>query len=131
MAEGQAAAKQKVASRVALVHLGENEAGLIGDAFTQFKIHPVKLNGDATDRLQKEKFDGLVLRLDRDSDEFLSSIRSAPSNKHSVIYAITSDAQLAMKYSRHGINVVLKDPVDRISAFVGKLSSFVRRRSSQ
>lgn len=125
MAESQATSQQKVASRVALVHLRENEAGLMSDALAQFKITPVKVEGDAIDRLRKEKFDGLVLRLDQDSDAFLTSIRQSPSNKHSVIYAITSDQQLAMKHSKHGINVVLKDPVDRITALRAVRSTYL------
>lgn len=121
----EATSQQKVASRVALVRLDEREAGVIGDAFSQFKISPVRLNGDAPDRLQREKFDGLVLRLTKDSEELLDGIRKAPSNKHAVIYAITSDPMLAMKYSRHGINVVLKDPVDRLSALRAVRSTYL------
>ena len=125
MAEAAATTQQKVASRVALVRLDEKEAGLIGDAFSQFRINPVRLNGDAADRLKREKFDGMVLRLTKDSEELLAQVRSAPSNKHAVIYAITSDPTMAMKYSRHGINVVLKDPIDRIAALRAVRSTYL------
>jgi hypothetical protein len=63
--------------------------------------------------LTREKFEGCVVPLAHDNaEEVLRSARSAPSNRHMVLYGI-SDHKTAMKFSSFGINAILPDPLDR------------------
>jgi hypothetical protein len=101
-------------ARIALVGLNTKDAELVGDAFRQFKLNvvPIPLE-DAATRLVREKYEGCVVRLGEDgAEQLLKTARSAPSNRHMVLYWI-SDHKTAMKFSSFGINAILPDPLDR------------------
>jgi hypothetical protein len=84
------------------------------DAFRQFKLSTVTLSAEeAAQRLVREKFEGCAIPLEHPMAEtVLKAARSAPSNKHMVLYGI-SDHKTAMKFSAFGINAVLPNPLDK------------------
>jgi hypothetical protein len=101
-------------ARIALVGLSAGDEQLIAEAFKQFKLQTISLKMDeAVQRLTREKFEGCVVPLAHDSaEEVLRSARSAPSNRHMVLYGI-SDTKTAMKFSSFGINAILPSPLDK------------------
>lgn len=101
-------------ARIALVGLDGKDADLVGDAFRQFKLNVVPVPfEDAATRLVREKYEGCVVRLGEDGAEhLLKTARSAPSNRHMVLYGI-SDHKTAMRFSSFGINAILPDPLER------------------
>jgi hypothetical protein len=104
------------AARVALYGMDEASAGILSDCFHQFQIRTVWVS-DLLDRLEREKFEGCVLPLDSpEADALLSGARKSRSNSRIVIYALCTDTQQALRYSRYGINVLLDQPVRRASA---------------
>jgi hypothetical protein len=107
---------KKAVARAALVELDEATSGVLRDCFKQFGIQTVPLAEDAIQRLQKEKFEALVLRLDEHAGKVLESVRNSPSNRRLVIYGIASGPKAALKYSRYGINTVVDEPVERQAA---------------
>lgn len=107
---------KKAVARVALIDLDEATSGVLRDCFKQFGIQTVGFSDDAIHRLQKEKFEGLVLRLDDKAGAVLESARNSPSNRRIVIYGIASDPKQALKYSRFGVNAVVDERVERQAA---------------
>ncbi len=105
---------KKAVARVALIGLDEATAAVLTDCFHQFAIHTVRLSlEDAMQRLQKEKFEALAIRLQGHSDRLLEVARTSASNQRIVIYGIAPGSKQALQYSRWGINAVLDDPVER------------------
>ncbi|MBI2682318.1 MAG: PilZ domain-containing protein, partial [Acidobacteriales bacterium] len=102
----------KLAARVALVQLQPAEAAVLTECFRQFKIEAVPVEEDPVRHLTKEKFEGAVLRLNEDSEPTLKAIRSAPSNRAMVLYAI-ADTKVAIRFSQYGINVVFPTPIEK------------------
>lgn len=101
-------------ARIALVGLNPKDAELVGEAFRQFKLTVVPIPfAEAATRLVREKYEGCVVRLsDEGAEELLRTARSAPSNRHMVLYGI-SDHKTAMRFSSFGINAILPDPLER------------------
>jgi len=89
---------------------------ILRDCFKQFGIQSVAVSGDIVQRLQREKFEACVLRLDDNPESILEAVRSSPSNRRIVIYGLTADPRAAMKYSRYGINAILNQPLERQGA---------------
>lgn len=110
------APQPKTAARVAMLNLAPETAGVIGDSFKTFHIQTVPLEQDWATRLQREKFDGCVLRLDDDCEAVLKTARSSASNKHMLLYCVTPDTRTASQFSRYGINALFYEPLDRSSA---------------
>jgi len=102
----------KTTTRIAMLSLSPETQATLTDCFKQFKIATVSLGDDGPQRVLKEKFEGCVVRLDDNSSDLLKTIRSSPSNRALVLYAI-ADHRTAMKYSEFGINAVIAEPVDR------------------
>lgn len=100
---------------MALVNVDERSSALLHDCFRQFGIQTVALGADAVQRLQKEKFEALALRLNGDAVEVLETVRNSPSNRRVVLYGIASSSKQALRYSKYGVNSVLDDPVERQS----------------
>jgi len=110
------AQSQKVVARVAMVNLEESSMAILRDCFKQFGIQSVGVSGDIVQRLQREKFEACVMRLDGEAEPILQAARNSPSNRRIVIYGLTPDPRAAMKYSRYGINAILNEPLERQAA---------------
>jgi Tfp pilus assembly protein PilZ len=104
-------------ARVALFHLDAAAELVLHDSFKQFNIDVVRLDGDIPNRLWKEKFEACVVPLDHpEAAKILEAARSSPSNRRLVIYAIAADSAETLRFSKHGLNVVLPRPLDRQAA---------------
>jgi hypothetical protein len=105
---------QDKTARIALVGITGSDEQQLADAFKQFKLQTVTIPlEDATQRLTREKLEGCVIPLAHDrADELLKAARSAPSNRHMVLYGI-SDQKTAMKFSAYGINAILPSPLEK------------------
>jgi hypothetical protein len=111
-----AAAPKKTLGRVAVVGLGPEATGVLAECFRQFAIQTVAISDDPVERLQREKFEACVLRLDDDAARVLEAARKSPSNSRIVVYGVCNTAQEALKYSRFCVNAVLGSPVERQNA---------------
>ena len=106
---------RKASAKVALVDLKDPARTLLVECFRQFGIETRELNGDAVDRLKKEKFEACVVKLAASAAPVMESARTSPSNSRLVLYAIGGTAQEALKYSKYGINAVFQEPLERPS----------------
>ncbi len=104
---------KKAVPRVALIGLEEATSVVLADCFRQFGIDTVALSGDAGQKLHKEKFEAMVVRLDEHAEKMLEAARSSPSNRRLVIYALAPGTRKTHTYSRYGINAVFEEPVER------------------
>src|SRR3954464_11965192 len=103
-------------ARVAIFHIEPDAETVLRDCFKQFKIDTIRLEGDITQRLWKEKFEACVVPLDHeDASKILEAARTSPSNRRLVIHAIAADSAETLRFSKHGLNVVLPRPVERQS----------------
>jgi hypothetical protein len=108
---------KKVFARVMLVNLDEPSAHILRDCFRQFGIRTVVADGDAANRLGREKFEACVVRLsDASAAGVLEAARTSASNSRIVIYGIANNTPEALRFSKYGINAMLDSPVDRQSA---------------
>lgn len=107
---------RKTMSRAALVGVKDSARTLLSECFRQFGVETVTMSADAAERLNKEKFQACVVRLDSDATPVLDAIRSSSSNSRMVIYGVGGSVQDAMKYSKFGINAVFNEPLERPSA---------------
>ena len=105
----------KATATVALVNLDPKASVLLRDCFRQFGIETAAMSAEETQRLRKEKFQGLVLPLDDTAEPVLQTCRQSPSNSRIVVYGIAGSLQEALYYSRYGINAVLDRPLERQS----------------
>ncbi|MGH9555440.1 MAG: PilZ domain-containing protein [Terriglobales bacterium] len=111
-----AAAAKKAVATVALVELEEASATILRDCFKQFGIQTTPLEGDVAQRLQRQKFEAMALRLNDSAEAVLQAARSSPSNRRVVVYGISSDTKDTLRFSKYCINAVLPDPLDRQAA---------------
>ena len=111
-------------ARVAIFHVDGDVEAVVREAFKQFNIETVRVDGDIGQRLFKEKFEACVVPLDHpEASTILEAARSSPSNHRLVIYAIAADSAETLRFSKHGLNVVLPRPLDRQSALRAVRSS--------
>lgn len=103
----------KPAARVALVNVREADAVILREAFRQFGIHAVDVEGDFAARLSRERFEGCVVELGGDAEAVLSTIRSSAANRKLVLYIIASASEQVLRYASFGINAVFEAPLDR------------------
>ncbi len=105
---------KKAVARVALVNLEEPSVSLVQEAFKQFEIECVVLDGDtASRRLHREKFEALAVLLDDRAHEILEATRSSPSNRRIVVFGVSDGTPLGLKFSRYGINTLLFEPLEK------------------
>lgn len=107
---------KKASARAALVNIPGQAGQIIAECFRQFGVEAIPIGNDAPARLQKEKFDACILRLDPSSEPVMETVRSSPSNQRMVLYGLGGSAQEAMKFSKYGINAMFQEPIDRSSA---------------
>jgi hypothetical protein len=106
---------KKASARVALVDMNRSASNTLLECFRQFGIEAVSLNGNAAERLTKEKFEACVIKLAPESQSIMDAARSSPSNSRIVLYAVGGSAQEAMSYSKYGINAIFQEPLERPS----------------
>jgi PilZ domain len=107
---------KKATARVALVDMREQAGSLLADCFKQFAIDAVSMNGNAAERLTKEKFEACVVKLAPPAEEVMGAARNSLSNARMVIYGMGGSAQDAMAYSKYGINAIFHEPLERSTA---------------
>jgi hypothetical protein len=107
---------RKTAARVALFDLTAASAHLITDCFRQFGIETVSIARQHADRLQREKFEACVLRLDETAGSIIELARATASNSRIVIFGLGGTAQDAMRYSKLCINAIFHEPLERSAA---------------
>lgn len=98
---------------VALVGLEEAPSSILRDCFKQFGIQTTPLEGDIAQRLQRQKFEAMALRLDDAAEALLLAARSSPSNRRVVVYGIAADPKASLRYSKYCINAILQEPLER------------------
>jgi hypothetical protein len=104
---------KKASARVALIDLKEPARNTLSECFRQFGIEGVPLNGNAAERLKKEKFEACVVKLGPEAQSVMESARTSASNSRIVLYAVGGSAQDAMHYSKYGINAIFHEPLER------------------
>lgn len=111
--------QSKLAARAAVVGLEAAAGKLLQECFRQFQIEVIAMAGDGIEqRLNKEKFEALVIRLDPSTEGVIQNARNSSNNKRVVIYGVAKDTHEAMRYSRLGINALFEtkwfqEPMDR------------------
>src|ERR1051326_3085384 len=77
---------KKASARVALVNLNPATHRVLTECFRQFGMESIAMTGEATERLQKEKFEACVVKVSPESEPVMMSARSSPSNSRVVLY---------------------------------------------
>ena len=109
-------ASKKALARVALVNLNPATHSVLNECFRQFGMESVAMSQEATERLQKEKFEACVVQVKPESEPVMMSARSSPSNSRLVIYGLGGSAQDALGFSKYGINAIFHEPLERQAA---------------
>jgi len=104
---------RKVNARAALFNLPEPSSSLLAECFRQFGIEAVPVLDADSQRLHTQKFDACVLPLGGSVGHIIELARSSPSNSRLVIYGLGGSAQDAMRYSKHCINAMFHEPLER------------------
>jgi hypothetical protein len=107
---------RKSIARVALFDLPEPSHSLLSDCFRQFGVETLQLHGQHAERLQKEKFDACVLRLDPAAGPVIEMARASASNSRMIIYGLGGSARDALRYSKLCLNAVFHEPLERSAA---------------
>jgi hypothetical protein len=79
-------------------------------------MESISMTHEATERLQKEKFEACVVKVDPTSEPVMMSARTSPSNSRVVIYGLGGTAQEAIGFSKYGINAIFHEPLERTAA---------------
>ncbi len=104
---------RKVNARVALYNLPKTSSSLLTECFRQFGIETVPISDADQECLLREKFDACVLPLGESVGHIIEKARSSASNSRLVIYGLGGTAQDAMRYSKHCINAIFHEPLER------------------
>jgi len=115
--------KAKHGPTALLIHLEKDEAELLGGVFRQFSIASETCSGDVAKVVGKKKFEACVLRLDDGAESTLQTLRDSARNRSVAILGICSSAPQAMRFSKYGINALLRDPLERQDAMRGVRSA--------
>ena len=108
-----AAAKSKPVPKVALIGIERPAAEVLRAAFQQFKIESHAVTADPAEAMHKKKFEGCVVRLDENAQPVLEAVRTSARNRQITILGLCHSHEEAVRYSKFGINAVLKLPLDR------------------
>lgn len=119
--ENKGAAKQ--GATALLIHLEKDEVELLRGVFRQFSIETEAASGDVDKIVSKRKFQACVLRLDDGAEAILEAVRASARNRSVPILGLCTSTAQAMRYSRFGINALLRDPLDRQDAIRGVRSA--------
>ena len=105
--------KTKPIPTVALIGIEQQSAELLRAAFQQFKIGAHVIAADPAEAMHKKKYEGCVVRLDDKALPVLEAVRSSARNRQITIMGLCDTHDEAVRYSKFGINAVLKLPLDR------------------
>jgi hypothetical protein len=100
-------------ARVALIGLDDPSAAVLADCFRQFGIDTFGVSVAQAERIYTEKFDATALYLDESAERLLEMARALPANFRMVIYGLAKTPAQALRYSRYGINAIIRDPIER------------------
>jgi hypothetical protein len=103
-------------AKVALIGLKDPAGNVLADCFRQFGVETIHLNGDAEERLKKEKFEACVVRLADGADSVMERVRRSPSNCRMIMYGLGGSVQDALSYSKYGVNAIFQEPLERPAA---------------
>ncbi|HXE89445.1 MAG TPA: PilZ domain-containing protein [Terriglobales bacterium] len=106
----------KLPVRVALVNLDETTSAVLRECFQQSRIATVAVSGIVEPRLAREKFDACVVRLNEQAGKVLETLRSSRENQRAFLYGVARSSEEAFPFTRHGINALFLDPVEREAA---------------
>jgi len=115
--------KAKHAPTALLIHLEAGEAEMLGGVFRQFSVECETASGDVAKLLGKKKFEACVLRLGEGAERTLEVVRQSARNRNVPILGICSSAPQAMRFSKYGINALLRDPLERQDVMRGVRSA--------
>jgi hypothetical protein len=107
---------KKPVARVALMELDEATESALRECFRQFGIETVSVKEQPAHRLQREKFEAMVLRLDANAAGILEAARGSRSNRRIVVYGISGNARETLRFSAYGVNAIFHEPVERLAA---------------
>jgi hypothetical protein len=107
---------KKVVPKVAMIGLEHASAELLRTTFQQFKIESQVLSGNAVETMQKKKYEGCVVHLDDEAAPVLEAVRTSPRNRQITILGICKNPQEAVRFSKFGINAIVKSPIERQDA---------------
>lgn len=106
-------AKTKPIPKVALIGVERQSAEVLRAAFQQFKIDSHVIAADPAEAMQKKKYEGCVVRLDDKALPVLEAVRNSPRNRQITIMGLCDKHEESFRYSKFGINAVLKLPLDQ------------------
>ncbi len=106
----------KPPARAALIGLSPEEVVVLRDCLQQCKIQSVPLTGIVEPRLAREKFEAIIVRLGEEANRVLETVRNSSENRRAVVYALATDIAQALPFTRHGINALILEPVEREAA---------------
>ncbi|HEV2021455.1 MAG TPA: PilZ domain-containing protein [Terriglobales bacterium] len=115
--------KAKHGPTALLIHLEKDEAELLGGVFRQFSIASETVSGDVAKLVNQKKFEACVLRLDEGAERTLQTLRDSARNRNVPILGICSSTPQALRFSKYGINALLRDPLERQDAMRGVRSA--------
>jgi PilZ domain len=107
---------RKSVARVALFDLNESSRSLVSECFRQFGIETVALSHQQVTRLQSEKFEACVLPLGPAAGDIIEQARATRSNNRMIIFGLGGTAREALRYSKHCLNAVFHEPLERSAA---------------
>ena len=107
---------KKASARVALVNLNPATHRVLTECFRQFGMESIAMTGEATERLQKEKFEACVVKVSPESEPVMMSARSSPSNSRVIFYGLGGTAQDSLGFSKYGLNAIFHEPLERTAA---------------
>jgi PilZ domain-containing protein len=110
------AVTKKVVPKVAIIGLEKATAETLRTTFQQFKIDSHVVSGNAVEAMQKKKYEGCVVHLDDKAMPVLEAVRNSPRNRQITILGICENTHDAIRFSKFGINAVLKQPLERQDA---------------
>jgi hypothetical protein len=107
---------RKSAARVALFDLSDVSNNLLAECFRQFNIEAVPLPYEMAGCLESEKFEACVLPLGPSAGPIIELARASSSNSRIIIFGLGGSAQDALRYSKHCLNAVFHEPLERSAA---------------
>ncbi len=102
----------RVRPRVGLFNLDSTEATVFQDCFTQFDINSIVISEDNGDRFSREKLEGCVVKLhSKAANTIMESARNSSANRQIVIYGLYRSIEEIREYTKYGINVLVREPL--------------------
>lgn len=102
-------------ARVAMIYIPEESALTLREVFRQFDVDCVELQ--SAEALSRQKVEGCAVGLDHEgAGEVLEILRKSPSNQRALVFGLEQQPNAAAKFLKYGVSVVLRAPLDRITA---------------